>query len=145
MSGLIGLVNRATGKRAVPVTDPVRILLIDTEPGTGTVLSREIDLDRELAIVGHCSNPARAASEVKRCRPDLVAIRLGFDDERCSALLNALAARDGGPCVVVLGSPSAFPDDQFAEATRLKTRIRAVAEANFGLTPEPPKRNRRLH
>lgn len=143
MSGLLGL----GGKRArtLPVTNPVRILLVDADPRSGTALSRAIDLDRELAVVGYCSNPKRAADEIKRCRPDIVAVRFGLDDDRCTTILTALAMRDDGPCVIVLGAPDSSAENAEVDAGRLKTRIRAVAEANFNLPPEPVRPDRLLH
>lgn len=143
MSGLLGLGTRRG--RSYPVTNPVRIFLIDLDPRSGSALSRAIDLDRELAVVGCCSNLRRISDEIARCRPDLVAVRLGLDDERCTAVLSQVAGRGEAPCVVVLGAPSALADEAVVEASRLKARIRAVAEVNFDLPPEPPQVNRLLH
>ena len=132
-------------RRAFPVTNPVRVLLIDADPRSSTALGRAIDLDRDLAVVGYCSNPGRAAHEISRCRPDLIALRFGLDDDRCAKLLSVLAAENDSPCVVVLGAPNAVADEAIAEASGLKTRIRSVAEANFDLPPEPIRPARLLH
>lgn len=136
MSQTTGVSSKDGSRRSPPITDPVRVLLVDPDIIGGSALARAIDLDPELAVVGLCRNPRRARAEVGHCRPDLVAIRLGLDDERCALVLNELAAGNTTPCVIVLGAPGA--DAQPArDAKLLKTRIRAVAEASFGIAPAP--------
>ena len=136
MTQTVGISSKGGTGRALPVTDPVRVLVVDPDIVGGGALARAIDMDPELAVVSLCRNPRRARAEVGHCRPDLVAVRLGLDDERCARVLNDLAATDGTPCVVVLGAPGADPHPA-RDARLLKTRIRAVAEASFGIAPAP--------
>lgn len=148
MSGAADLERKAAARNAAPVTNPVRVFLIDPDIAAATVLSRAIDLDRELAVVGLCRDPRRAGREADHCRPDLVAIRLGLDDQRCVQVLSDLAESNIKACVVVLGA--AVGDNPHSEASALKGRIRLVAEENFGLAPEArrpvlPAGGRRLH
>lgn len=114
--------------RPGPVTDPLRVMIIDPEAYSVVALGRAIDLDRDMAVVGQCRDFRRTSHEASRCAPDLVAVRLGMDDDRCRQILTALAASAGKPCVVVLG-PAGAPEDAAADASRLVVRIRAVAEA----------------
>ncbi len=114
--------------QAAPVTDPFRVMLIDPDAVSAAALSRAIDLDREMAVVGLSRDLRRAAADAERCGPDLVAIRLEMDDPRCADLLAELAGVRCRPSVVVLaaaGSPGVGGHD----AARLAVRIRAVAEA----------------
>lgn len=136
MSHPVGLPSNDRSRRSAPITDPIRVLLVDPDIIGGGALARAIDLDRELAIVGLCRNPRRASAEVGHCRPDLVAIRLGLDDDRCTMVLNELAGSAAKPCVVVLGAPGPNANPT-RDARLLKMRIRAVAEASFGIAPAP--------
>ena len=137
MTQTVGISSKDGSRRTAPVTDPVRVLLIDPDIIGGSALARAIDLDPELAVVGLCRNPRRAKSEVGHCRPDIVAIRLGLEDDRCSLVLNELAANTAAkPCVIVLGAPGPGANAEH-DARLLKTRIRAVAEASFGIAPAP--------
>jgi chemotaxis response regulator CheB len=131
-----GVSTKGGSQRSVPVTDPVRVLLVDPDIVGGSALAKAIDMDPELAVVGLCRNPRRTKAEVGHCRPDLVAIRLGLDDERCVMVLNEIAAGLASPCVVVLGAP-VHGADATRDARLLKNRIRAVAEASFGISPVP--------
>jgi chemotaxis response regulator CheB len=134
VSEIAGIPGKDPRRRAVPVTDPVRVLLVDSDAASGNALSRAIDMDRELAVVGVCRDPRRIGAEADHCRPDLVAIRLGLDDERCVTALSDLASSSAKACVVVLG---AAQDNPAANASAMKNRIREVAEVNFGIAPEP--------
>ena len=138
MSDPLGRPAATGGERPVPVTDPVRVMLVDPDIVSGTELCRAIDMDRELAVVGFCRNPRRAREEADRCQPDLVAVRLRLDEERCSAVLADLAVGSAEPCVIVLGPPGTGTHGSEADPSRdaqvMKSRIRAVAQANFGLS-----------
>ncbi|MGD9739530.1 MAG: hypothetical protein AB7O56_08120 [Bauldia sp.] len=114
--------------RSGPVTDPLRVLVVDAEPVSGAALARAIDMDRDMAVVGQSRDLRRVGTDAARCGPDLVAVRLSIEDERCREVLAALAGVQSKPCVVVLGGPGA-PENATRDAARLVTRIRAVAEA----------------
>ncbi len=149
MSGIPGLRAKGGSARTVPVTNPVRVLLIDPDTAGASALARAIDMDRELAVVGLCRDPRRVGQEADHCRPDLVAIRLGLDDERCVAVLAYLANSGAKACVIVLGA-SGDGASAARDAAVMKARIRAVAETNFGIAPEPASPrpmagSRRLH
>ncbi|MHA1559730.1 MAG: hypothetical protein ACTSWI_03550 [Alphaproteobacteria bacterium] len=122
------------------MTDPVRVFLIDLDVGAATALSRAIDLDRELAVVGVCRNLRRVRVDADHCRPDLIAVRLDVTDPQCVSVLAALVEINGAPSVLVLGSASGLASCRAAEAALHKKRIRAVAEADFGVAanPAPP-------
>ncbi len=148
MSGAADLERKTAPRRAAPVTNPIRVFLIDPDIAAATALTRAIDMDRELAVVGLCRDPRRAGREADHCQPDLVAIRLGLDDERCVRVLSDLAEGNVKACVIVLGA--AVGDNPHSEANILKGRIRLVAEENFGLPPEAPSQvlplgGKRLH
>lgn len=143
MSALFGTTDPIAKRRPPPVTDPVRVAIVDPAPADGAALAHEVDLDRELAVVACCTNLRRAASDIRRSSADLVAIRLAFDDPDCVTLLTSLAAGEGAPCVVVLGAIDGDGGPDLAG--RLKARIREVAEASFGLTPAPKPAGRRLN
>ncbi len=145
MSTGLGATDPVAKRRPAPVTDPVRIAVVDPAPANAAALAREIDLDRELAVVACCTNLKRAAGDIDRCKADLVAVRLGLDDPQCVALLTALAGRKDAPCVVVLGAPNEDGGDAPAGVGRLKARIREVAEASFGIAPMPARGALRLH
>ena len=124
---------RVGAPSALPVTDPVRVFLIDLDIGAATELSRAIDLDRELAVVGVCRNLKRVRADADHCQPDLIAIRLGISDPQCVSVLAALVDVARAPSVLVLGSASDVASERAAEAALHKQRIRAVAEADFGV------------
>ena len=123
--------------RRLPVTDPIRVLLVDLDVAAAAALSRAVDMDRELAVVGVCRDPKRVRIEADHCRPDLIAIRLKLDDPRCLSVLTELVGANDKPCVVVLGEPSASAADRSRDAGHHKNKIRAVAEENFGIAVEP--------
>ncbi len=133
-----------------PVTDPVRVMLIDPDGAGAVTLARAIDLDRAMAVVSLCRDLRRATVEAERCAPDVVAVRLEMDDPRCASLLAALAGVRGRPGIAVLAATPSAPLSLTA-AARLAVRIRAVAESTRSrgepvvalLAPEPPVR--RLH
>ena len=121
----------------MPVTDPVRVFLIDLDIGAATLLSRAIDLDRELAVVGVCRNLRRVRADADHCRPDLIAVRLDVTDPQCVSVLAALVDITGAPSVLVLGAANESASERVAEAALHKSRIRAVAEADFGVAASP--------
>lgn len=114
--------------RSGPVTDPLRVLVVDADPVSGSALALAIDMDRDMAVVGQCRDLQRAGIDAARCGPDLVTVRLNIENGRCREVLAALAGVQSKPCVVVLGAPGA-PEHASRDAARLVTRIRAVAEA----------------
>ncbi|MCW5714368.1 MAG: hypothetical protein KIT43_07655 [Bauldia sp.] len=120
--------RRALRTPAGPVTDPLRVMIVDPEVHSSLALGRAVDLDRDMAVVGNCRDLRRAAADAARCAPDLVAVRLSVEDSRCRDLLTALAAAPGKPCVVVLG-PAGEPASATADAARMLIRIQAVASA----------------
>jgi chemotaxis response regulator CheB len=120
--------RRALRAPDAPVTDPLRVMVVDPEVHSATALGRAIDLDRDMAVVGNCRDLRRAAGDAARCGPDLVAVRLSVEDSRCRDVLADLAAAPGKPCVVVLG-PAGDPAMAAADAARLLVRIKAVATA----------------
>lgn len=124
----------------MPVTDPVRVFLIDLDIAAATVLSRAIDLDRELAVVGVCRNLWRVRADADHCQPDLIAVRLDVTDPQCVSVLAALVDVSGAPSVLVLGAANEAASERTAEAALHKSKIRAVAEADFGIAacPTPP-------
>src|SRR5215207_9914050 len=69
--------------RSGPVTDPLRVLVVDADPLSGAALARAVDMDRDMAVVGQCRDLRRVGSDAARCSPDLVAVRLSIEDERC--------------------------------------------------------------
>lgn len=121
----------------MPVTDPIRVFLIDLDIGAATVLSRAIDLDRELAVVGVCRNLKRVRADADHCRPDLIAVRLDVTDPQCVSVLAALVDISGAPSVLVLGAANEAASERAVEAALHKRRIRAVAEADFGIAASP--------
>ncbi len=138
MSEATSVSSRAITEVRPPVTDPVRVFLIDLDVGAAAMLSRAVDMDRELAVVGICRNLKRVRMDADHCRPDLIAIRLDMDDPRCVAVLGDLVEISGQPCVVVLGAASGGDAAERASlASHHKGRIRSVAEANFGIAAEP--------
>ncbi|MCC6735835.1 MAG: hypothetical protein IT534_06870 [Bauldia sp.] len=120
--------RRALRAPAGPVTDPLRVMIVDPDIHGSLALARAIDLDRDMATVGNCRDIRRAAGDAGRCGPDLVAVRLSVEDSRCRDVLAELAAAPGKPCVVVLG-PAGDPASATADAVRLLARIKAVATA----------------
>lgn len=120
--------RRAHRAPAGPVTDPLRVMVVDPDIHGALALGRAIDLDRDMAVVGNCRDLRRAAGDAARCAPDLVAVRLSVEDARCHDLLAALAGAPGKPCVVVLG-PAGEPANAAADAARMLVRIQAVATA----------------
>lgn len=114
--------------RPGPVTDPLRIMVVDSEAVSAGALCRAIDLDRDMAVVGQCRDLRRVGAEAARCGADLVAVRLSIEDERCRDVLSALASVQAKPCVVVLGAPGSI-EDATRDAAALVIRIKAVAEA----------------
>ena len=138
MTETTSLSSRVGAPNRLPVTDPVRVFLVDLDVAAAGLLSRAVDMDRELAVVGVCRNPKRVRREADHCQPDLIAIRLDMDDPRCLAVLGELVEVAGQPCVVVLGASSGIAADRASQARLHKNKIRSVAEANFGIAAEPP-------
>jgi len=112
-----------------PITDPLRVMVVDPEAASGIALGRAIDMDPEMALVGLSRDPRRVLADAGGCGPDVVAVRLAIEDERCRDVLSALAGYPTSPCVIVLG-PAGRPDMTSRDAAALAIRIRAVADAN---------------
>lgn len=91
----------AGGRRSA---EPIRIMLVDPDTVSGTAFGHAINLCADLALVSLARDLRRVASEAVRCAPDVVAIRLPVDDERCEDLLGRLAGLGISPVVVVLGA-----------------------------------------
>lgn len=137
MTEAAGIRGRVVTPSRPPVTNPVRVFLIDLDIGAASALSRAVDMDRELAVVGICRNLKRVRMDADHCRPDLIAIRLDMDDPRCVAVLGDLVEISGQPCVVVLGAATGDTTERAFLASHHKSRIRSVAETNFGIAAEP--------
>lgn len=127
--------HSTTRRNSAPVTNPVRVALIDPSIASRQALGRAIDLDPALAVVALCADPRRAVRDLRRAAPDVVAIRLHIDDPECAELLADLAQGGPGPAVLVLGRAFVAPVD----AAALVARIKAVALAG---DPGPVARDR---
>ncbi|MCW5697792.1 MAG: response regulator transcription factor [Bauldia sp.] len=121
-------------RRPAPITDPVRVVVIDPLVTSRHALGRAIDLDPHLAVVGLCADPRRAAGDIRRAAPDVVAIRLHIDESECTALLADIARSGRGPAVVVLGRASAQ-----ADAATLVARIKSVVALGRPDTADAPE------
>lgn len=126
MSDGFALAPERSRARIRPVTDPLRVMVIDPHTGGSAALGRALDRDPDLAVVSLCGNLRGIAAEVARCRPDVVAVRLAIDDERCAAVLAALAGSPRTLCVAVLGRPGA-PADALRDSEAVRVRLKAVA------------------
>ena len=89
--------------RRSPVTDPVRILLIEPDPARRVGLCHRIDLDPDLAVIGATGNLRPRLGDVTWSAPDLVVIGLSPEDSRCRALVSALDAGGFGRQVLIIG------------------------------------------
>lgn len=74
-------------KRIRPVTNPIRVVVIDPMAGTRASLCRAIDLDRHLAVVGTTGDLGRAVGEAGFWAPEVVVIGLTFADSNCARLI----------------------------------------------------------
>lgn len=136
MSETSGLRSNGAAKRPAPITDPVRVLLVDSDVVGAALLGRAVDIDRELAVVGICREPRHIRANVLHCRPDVIAIRLDLDDPVCVQALRELVSIEAKPQVVVLGRGTEDPTQRESDAVRHKAKIRSVVEENFGIAAE---------
>jgi chemotaxis response regulator CheB len=118
--------NGPGGASGARRAEPIRVMLIDPDTVSGTALGRAINLCPDLALVSLARDLRRAASEAVRSAPDVVAIRLPVDDERCEDLLGRLAGLGTSPIVVVLGA-ALDRDGEPVDSAILLDRLRAVA------------------
>jgi chemotaxis response regulator CheB len=106
--------------------EPIRVMLVDPDAASGAPLGRAIDLCPDMALVSFARDLRRAASEAIRCAPDVVAIRLPADDERCADLMRNLAGLGTPAAVVVLGAARDRDGDP-VDPNLLLERLRSVA------------------
>jgi hypothetical protein len=90
-------------KRIRPVTNPIRVVVIDPMPGARAALCRAIDLDRHLAVVGTTGDLGRAVGEAGFWAPEVVVIGLSFADSDCARLIADLEKAGIYSSVLVVG------------------------------------------
>jgi len=84
-------------RRAPPVTDPLRVLVVDPAAPARAALCRAIDMEPELAVLCSSWDARRAAADAARCGADVIVVALNPDDPRCAALAAALEAAGNRP------------------------------------------------
>lgn len=116
------------GTRPVPITDPIRVVVIDPSPGPRAALCRAIDLDRHLAVVGTTGDVGRAALDAAAWSPEVVVIGLASADELCRRLLADLARAGLESNILLLGGGEGGP---VAMAARLEPVVAQIRTLGF--------------
>lgn len=147
----------AKGPRTAPITDPIRVVVIDPSPGPRVALCRAIDLDRHLAVVGATGDIARAALDAAAWSPEVVVIGLASADGLCSKLLADLERAGVESNVLLLGggewAPAAMADlnPVVAQVRTLGFAYRSASESlvpptvSTALLPARPASGATLH
>jgi hypothetical protein len=97
--------------RSRPVTDPLRVMVIDPATAARVALCRAIDMETDLAVLCAAGDPRHAAADIARCAIDVVVLALNPDDPRAEALCSALLPGGHAPALLVTGAsaPSGAP------------------------------------
>lgn len=91
-------------KRPMPVTNPVRVLVVDPAAPARAALCRAIDMEPELAVLCSGWDARRAAADAARCGAEVIVVALNPDDPRCAALAAGLEAAGIVPAVLIVGA-----------------------------------------
>lgn len=106
----------------------VRVLLVDDQPLVRAGLTRILDPQQDLTVVGECSDGDEVGEAVGRLRPDVVVMDVRMKRVSGVEALEALKADEGAPPVLVL---TTFDDDETVAAAL------AAGAAGFVLKDAP--------
>ncbi|WP_334118211.1 ANTAR domain-containing response regulator [Limnobacter sp.] len=119
------MVNSKTGKAATP---PLKVLLVDEEPGRAAILERAL-LDAGYVLVSRLSSVDRLAEHVAVSQPDIVIVDIDSPDRDC--LENMAVLSRSNPKPVIMFSDE---DNEDTIASAIKAGVSAyVAD---GMNPD---------
>jgi response regulator NasT len=119
------MVNNKTGKAATP---PLKVLLVDEEPGRAAILERAL-LDAGYVLVSRLSSADRLVEHVAVSQPDIVIVDIDSPDRDC--LENMAVLSRSNPKPVIMFSDE---DNEDTIASAIKAGVSAyVAD---GMNPD---------
>ena len=119
------MANRKTGKAATP---PLKVLLVDEEPGRAAILERAL-LDAGYVLVSRLSSADRLVEHVAVSQPDIVIVDIDSPDRDC--LENMAVLSRSNPKPVIMFSDE---DNEDTIASAIKAGVSAyVAD---GMNPD---------
>lgn len=125
--------SSAARSTVTPVTDPVRVMIVDDSVVVRGLLGRWIDEDPALAVVASHRNGRLAVEDVARANPDVVVLDLEMPEmDGMTALPLLLSAKPG--IIVVVASTLSLRN---AEAS-----LRALALGAADYVPKPDSNSR---
>ena len=94
---------------------PMTLLVVDDSAAFRSRVTRHLDEDGAIAVVGHADNGVDALREIDRLRPDVVLLDLDIPPPDGFAVLRAVKRLFQDTCVVVLTGDASAPVRQRCE------------------------------
>ncbi len=119
------MVNSKTGKAATP---PLKVLLVDEEPGRAAILERAL-LDAGYVLVSRLSSADRLVEHVAVSQPDIVIVDIDSPDRDCLENMAVLSRSNPKPVIM-------FSDEDNEETIASAIKAGVSAYVADGMNPD---------
>ena len=119
------MVNSKTGKAATP---PLKVLLVDEEPGRAAILERAL-LDEGYVLVSRLSSADRLVEHVAVSQPDIVIVDIDSPDRDCLENMAVLSRSNPKPVIT-------FSDEDNEDTIASAIRAGVSAYVADGMNPD---------
>ncbi len=119
------MVNSKTGKAATP---PLKVLLVDEEPGRAAILERAL-LDAGYVLVSRLSSADRLVEHVAVSQPDIVIVDIDSPDRDCLENMAVLSRSNPKPVII-------FSDEDNEETIASAIKAGVSAYVADGMNPD---------
>lgn len=119
------MVNSKTGKAATP---PLKVLLVDEEPGRAAILERAL-LDAGYVLVSRLSSADRLVEHVAVSQPDIVIVDIDSPDRDCLENMAVLSRSNPKPVIM-------FSDEDNEETIASAIKAGVSAYVAGGMNPD---------
>lgn len=119
------MVNSKTGKAATP---PLKVLLVDEEPGRAAILERTL-LDAGYVLVSRLSSADRLVEHVAVSQPDIVIVDIDSPDRDCLENMAVLSRSNPKPVIM-------FSDEDNEETIASAIKAGVSAYVADGMNPD---------
>ncbi|WP_275271900.1 ANTAR domain-containing response regulator [Limnobacter sp. P1] len=119
------MVNNKTGKAATP---PLKVLLVDEEPGRAAILERAL-LDAGYVLVSRLSSADRLVEHVAVSQPDIVIVDIDSPDRDCLENMAVLSRSNPKPVIM-------FSDEDNEETIASAIKAGVSAYVADGMNPD---------
>ena len=119
------MVNSKTGKAATP---PLKVLLVDEEPGRAAILERAL-LDAGYVLVSRLSSADRLVEHVAVSQPDIVIVDIDSPDRDCLENMAVLSRSNPKPVLM-------FSDEDNEETIASAIKAGVSAYVADGMNPD---------